>query len=178
MALRRIGIAAVAVVTVGLMSLGNGCSVTFVTPPAGDTTTDGSGTGGDGTSTTGDDPATTPNQSNPNSPCADQTNIQVTYVNESTAIVTFVEAFVDDDGQFVSKNLILLKAAGDPSATDETCITCPARAGIRNIALNQDGQYTSATPPPDLSRGSFQCGDHITFTFAADKTVHTTVETP
>jgi hypothetical protein len=178
MACERIGIAAVAVIMVVLMSFADGCSVTFVTPPAGNTTTDGSGNGGDGSSTTGNDPTTTPNESNPNSPCADQTDIQVTYVNESTAVVTFVEAFVDNDGQFVSKNLIQLKAAGNASATYETCITCPARAGIRTIALNEGGQYSSATPPPDLSRGSFKCGDHITFTVAADKIVHTTVETP
>jgi hypothetical protein len=172
MATGKVGIIAWAVLSVGLITLSAGCTVNLVVPP-----TDGQDTSGDQTATTGTDPGTTANDSNPNSPCPDQTNIYVSYVNESTAIVTFVESFLDANQGAISKKIVLLRPAGDPQATVSKCIACPWQAGVHNISF-AEGETVRVPWPPDLFQGDFKGGDNITFTFKADYTIQTAVETP
>ncbi|UCD28399.1 MAG: hypothetical protein JSV03_15145 [Planctomycetota bacterium] len=188
---QRTWVIAVVVLSIGLMSLGTMCEMTAVIPQedgtgsgtgddGGTTTGDDGGTttGDDGGTTTGDDGDTTTEEPNPNSPCPDQTNIYVSYVNESTARVGFIENFRDQAYQSLSASSLVLQAAGDSGATREKCITCPWQAGLRNIKYIQNGQSTWVQYPPDLFRGDFRCGDNITFVFKDNATVDTLVETP
>jgi hypothetical protein len=174
---------------IGLLGLAVACSVTVVVPPADDgdgtelsgsdtTNGDGTSTGGGGSTDGTDDGGATSGDGNPNSPCADQTNVYVLYVNESAARVVFVENFRDDANQVVSGAILVLQAAGDADDTRDRCITCPYQAGIRNIKYAQDGAQTSVPYPDDLFRGEFRCGDQITFTFKASGSVSTSVTTP
>lgn len=174
MAAGKISRLVIAVLWVALTIGGSGCSVTVVAP-ATDTAGDEGSTTGGGT-TTGGDSSTTTNASNPNSPCPDRSNIYVSYVNESMSRITFVENFTDVNQQWVSAKMVVVGPAGDAGAKVEKCIACPWKAGIRNISYIEDG--IRAPAPADLSKGQFQCGDHITFTFKADHSISTAVETP
>jgi len=170
-----------------LGSFQQGCEVTLVMPEddAGDTQVGGSDAGTDNTGGTGGtdvagDSTGDDNEGiepNPNSPCADGTNIYVSYVNESSYRIGFVENFRDASNQVVSGSMVLLDAAGGANSTRNKCITCPAQAGIRNIKYVQNAVETAVPYPADLMRGAFVCGDHITFLFQAGG-VSTSVETP
>jgi hypothetical protein len=162
----RIRMMALSVLTIGLMSLVVGCEVTIINAPP------------DDDSTTGNDGGTTSGGGNPNSPCPDNTNIYVSYVNESAARVVFVENFRDASNQVVSGSILALQAAGDPDDTQDKCITCPWQAGIRNIRYVQDGVTTSVPFPSDLLQGDFSCGDQITFVFQDDASVDVTAASP
>jgi hypothetical protein len=157
----------------GMMSLGSVCDTTevVISDGGGDGQVDGTDPNNGGGSDPGEEP-------NPNSSCEDQTDIYVSYVNESSARVGFVENFRDQAYNSLSASIHLLRAAGDPDAAKDKCITCPWQAGVRNITYIQDGESIKVTPPPDLYRGDFKCGDNITFVFKADMTVVTSVATP
>jgi hypothetical protein len=196
---KRIRVIAFWFLLAGLMCLGTGCYVNVMLPPSddsGDTQVDGSdssdsdgstatddggsGTADDGTTDTGGGADTDPgdDEGNPNSPCPDQTNIYVSYVNESAARVVFVENFRDADNQVVSGSILALQATGDADSTLAKCITCPAQAGIRNIRYVLDGVTTYVDYPSDLFLGSFSCGDQITFVFKDGGSVESFAETP
>lgn len=142
-------------------------------PPGGETPTDGT------PQTPAPTPATTPDAAgNPDSPCADQTNIYVSYVNRSSARVGFVESFRDQANQSLAASIYVLEAAGHSKDTRHKCITCPYQAGIRNVKYIRDGNQTAVPYPADLFSGAFRCGDHITFTFHENGSISTSVETP
>jgi hypothetical protein len=176
------------ILTIGLMSLGVGCSVTIVNelPDNGDDTEvggsdpadDSSDSTDNGDSSSEDDSDTTPTEGNPNSPCADNTNIYVSYVNQSSARVVFVENFRDSSNQPVSSKILTLQVAGDADDTLEKCMTCPWQAGIRNINYSRDGVMTVVRYPSDLFQGDFSCGDQITFIFQDDESVDVTASSP
>ena len=170
----RIRMMALSVLTIGLMSLVAGCGATIINAPP----DDGSDVADDDDSTTGNDGGTTSGGGNPNSPCPDNTNIYVSYVNESAARVVFVEGFRDASNQVISGSILALQAAGDPDDTQDKCITCPWQAGIRNIRYVQDGVTTSVPFPSDLLQGDFSCGDQITFVFQDDASVDVTAASP
>lgn len=176
----KIRMMAFSVLMIGLMSLVVGCDVTVINAPpgdGGDTEVSGSDVADDDNSTTGNDEGTTSDGGNPNSPCQDNTNIYVSYVNASAARVVFVENFRDASNQVVSGSMILLQAAGDPDDTLDKCITCPWQAGIRNIRYVLDGVTTLVPYPSDLLQGDFSCGDQITFVFQ-DASVDVTAISP
>lgn len=184
----RIRMMALSGLMIGLMTSVVGCEVTIVNLPpdngddtevdGSDPTDDGSGVADDGDSATGDDGGTTSSEGNPDSPCADTTNIHVSYVNQSAARVVFVENFRDASNQVVSAKILALQAAGDPDDTQDKCMTCPWQAGIRNIRYVQDGVTTSVPFPSDLFQGDFSCGDQITFVFEDNASVHVTAQSP
>ena len=184
----RIRMMALSVLTIGLMSLVVGCEVTIINalPDDGDDTEvsgsdpadDGSDVTDDGDSSSGDDDDATSDEGNPNSPCADKTNISVSYVNQSAARVVFVESFRDASYQVVSAKILTLQVAGDPDDTLDKCIPCPWQAGIRNIRYVQDGVTTLVPYPSDLFQGNFSCGDQITFVFHDDESVDVTAASP
>ena len=168
-----------------LVCMGALCEVTIVNPPA-DNTGETGGTGGtggtgdpDGTGDLGDGDmgdGDTGDGGNPDSSCAHPTDIEVYYINESTARVVFVEYFRDSSNASIASSIHALKAAGDPDATVIKCITCPYLAGIRNIRYVEDGVTTYAPYPADLIRPAFACGNRITYTFGADGTVTASVQ--
>jgi len=177
---QKMWLIAVAVSFSVLFILGATCDVTSVvtSDDGGGTQTDGSDSvDGDGAGT-GDGGGSTSEEANPNSPCTDQTNIYVTYVNESSARIGFVENFEDEANHSLSSSSLILQAAGDQDATRDKCITCPWRAGIRNIRYIEDGETTTVPFPDDLYRGEFSCGDNITYVFKDNASVDTLVETP
>ncbi len=160
-----------AVLSAILTIWGFACTIN-VAPPSGDG--GGSQTAGGGSTTP---PDTTPDEPNPNSPCSDGTNIHVTYVNESSAVVNFVEAFTDQAGASVSAKMVVLGAAGETPATASKCIPCPYRAAVRNISFTENG--TERIPVgPELTRGQFKCGDNITFVFKPDHSITVAAATP
>jgi len=158
--------------SIGLLNLGAVCEMSVVVPQQEEDGTQVSG------SDTGDDGGSTPIVGNPNSPCSDQTDIYVSFVNQSTAKVGFVENFRDEENHSLSAAIWVLQAAGDSGDTRNKCITCPWQAGIRNIKYILNGETTWVSYPEDLFRGDFTCGDNITFTFKENGSVETSVETP
>jgi hypothetical protein len=177
---------ALIVLGLGLAGVGTACNVTIEVSPD----------GGDNTQVAGSDPGTTggttpptggstndqatpgSDQGNPNSPCSDLTNVYVSYVNKSSARVGFVENCRDDAYGVLAASIFVLEAAGQAGDTQTKCIACPHQAGVRNIKYIRDGVQTAVPYPSDLMRGSFQCGDNITFVFNENGTVSTQVSTP
>jgi len=172
-----------AVLLACLTSMGAVCEMTVVNPPADNTdlspVTDDTD---DATDPTGDEPSDDDDDmnasGNPNSSCADTTDVEVVYVNASSARVVFVENFRDESYAVLSSKMLTLQAAGDSGDEISKCIPCPYQAGIRNIKYVEDSIVTSVSYPDDLYQPAFTCGDRITFTFGADSTVRTSVQSP
>lgn len=179
----RIAALALATLAIGLMNMAPGCGTAVPPDDGSDTQTDGSTPSlpdepppTDGSPDTGTDPAAP--EPNPNSPCENQTDIYVSYVNQSSARVVFVENFRDEANKALSSSILSLQVTGTSGDVRHRCITCPYQAGIRNIRYIRDGVTTAVPYPQDLFRGTFQCGDHITFVFTDNGSVETSVETP
>jgi len=171
---RAICFIVIAALSIGLPILNLGCTVNLVVPESGDA---GTASGTDST-TTGNDAGTTTEESNPNSPCADKTNVYVSYVNQSSAQITFVESLRDESDRIVSAKMMLLQPVGDADANWDKCIDCPWKMGIKNLSFIEGGHTTKPSLPADLTRANFKCGDHVTFVFKTDYSVSATVVTP
>jgi hypothetical protein len=173
---------ALVVLGIGLAGLWAACNVTIQMPPEGEDDTQVGGSipdnPDDGTPPADDPTPPDDDPGNPNSPCPDPTNIYVTYKNEWSARVSFIEGFRDESYAVLAGAIYVLEPAGTAGDTQNKCITCPNQAGIRSVQYLRDGAWTFEPYPSDLFRGAFKCGDHITFVFKNDGSVTTQVETP
>lgn len=174
---------ALVVAGIALAGVWAGCNITIQMPPDGD---DDAQVGGstpdnpDNETPPANDPTPPTDDAggNPNSQCADQTNVHVTYKNEASGRVSFVESFRDESYAVLAGSILVLEPAGTTDDTRSKCIACPNQAGIRNLQYMVNGAWISVPYPDDVFRGEFQCGDNITFIFNSNRSVSIQVETP